>query len=174
MNKKFILTLSTAVILSATVPTYAKMSSQSYKLYNSAIAQEQAGNYQQALDYVKKALVYSPDDAILNIKIAGLYENLNQTQEAINAYKKAISLREGDGFLYISLGNLYMQQYDYKNGLESYEKAQTLVDDYKYNYINIANARNLLGDNQGAIEAYNKFLESYPNNLEGQSAIANI
>ena len=112
----------------------AKMSAESNKLYNSAIVQEQEGNTEQALTYIQKALQYSPDDAVLNIKLAGLYSALGKYQEAISAYNKAVSLRPEDGFLYISLGNLYMQIYDYQNALLSYEKAQSLMNDYKYNY----------------------------------------
>lgn len=152
----------------------AKMSVQSNKLYNSAIVQEQEGNYQKALDYIQKALQYSPDDAVLNIKLAGLQANLGNYQEAISAYNKAINLRSDDGFLYISLANLYAQQYDYKNALLAYEKAQSIMPEYKYNHINIANLKSLLKDPQGAIESYNNFLKEYPNNLEALSAIASV
>ena len=175
MKKKTLLAIGVIFCLSAMQSNCeAKMSAQSNKLYNSATIQEQEGNFAQALEYIKKALQYSPDDAILNIKLAGLYQHLGNYEEAIVAYNKAISLRPHDGFLYISLANLFMQKYDYKNALFMYEQAQTLMQDYKYNYINIANAKSLLGDNKGAIESYKQFLTSYPNDIEGHSAIANL
>jgi len=92
----------------------AKMTSQANKLYNSAIIQEQAGNYTQALEAIQKALTLSPNDPILNIKLAGIYTNLGQTDKAIESYQNSIKLRPQDGFLYISLGNLYAQKYDYQ------------------------------------------------------------
>ncbi len=174
MKRSLFLVLSLALAISSFQVCSAKMSVQSNKLYTSALAHEQQGNYREALNYIKKALQYSPDDAVLNIKLAGLHQSLGNIDEAISAYNRAIALRPEDGFLYISLANVLMQKYDYNNALLSYEKAQSLLQDYKYNYINIANVKNLLGDYNGAIEAYNKFLNAYPNNLEGQSAIANI
>ena len=160
MNKKILLSVCALCAMSLTINSaHAKMSAQSHDLYNRAIVQEQEGNYQRALDYVLKAIQYSPDDAVLNIKLAGLYTNLGKHQEAISAYKKSIALRSEDGFLYISLGNLYMQQYDYQNALNAYETAQTLISDYKYNHINIANAKSLLNNPQGAIQSYNEFLK---------------
>lgn len=174
MKKKL---LSTCAIFSLAMSLNyadAKMSIQSNKLYNSAIVQEQEGNYQRALDYIQKALQYSPDDAVLNIKLAGLQANLGNYEDAITAYNKAIMLRNDDGFLYISLANLYAQQYDYQNALKAYEKAQILMPEYKYNHINIANLKSLLKDPQGAIESYNNFLKEYPNNLEALCAIASV
>ena len=132
MNRKFLLSLCLASsLLLTSTQVSAKMSAQSNKLYNNAILQEQEGNYTQALEHIKKALQYSPDDAVLNIKLAGLYSHLGKHQEAISAYNKAISLRPEDGFLYVSLGNLFMQQYDYQNALFNYEKAQTIMGEYK-------------------------------------------
>ncbi len=174
MKRSLLLSLSLALTLSSFQCSFAKMSVQSNRLYTSALAHEQEGNYKEALNYVKKALQYSPDDAVLNIKLAGLYQSLGNIDDAIGAYNRAITLRPADGFLYISLANVLMQKYDYNNALLSYEKAQTLLPEYKYNYINIANVKYLLSDYSGAIDAYNKFLEAYPDNLEGQSAIANI
>ena len=111
MKKKYVKIFTAILLISiASNSVEAKMSAQSNKLYNSAIAQEQEGNYQRALEYILKALQYSPDDAVLNIKLAGLYTNLGKYEDAINAYNKAILLRAGDGFLYISLANLYMQK----------------------------------------------------------------
>ena len=86
------------------------MSAKSNQLYNNALLQEQDGNYQQALNYIDKALQYSPDDAVLNIKLAGIQESLGNYPEAIKAYQKAISLRPNDGFLYVSLANLNLNQ----------------------------------------------------------------
>ena len=97
----------------------AKLNSQANKLYNNAILSEQKGDYNEALNCIQKAIVYAPNDAILNIKLAGIYTNLGKYNEAIDAYLKAIKLRPDDGFLYISLGNLYMQTYDYNNALNA-------------------------------------------------------
>ena len=153
MNKK-ILTFVCALALSLNISSYAKMSPRSNTLYNQAIMQEQEGNYAQALEHIQAALKYSPDDAVLNIKLAGLYQNLGKHQEAISAYNKAIALRPQDGFLYISLANLFMQKYDYANALSMYEKAQAIMPEYKYNYLNIANCKQLIGNTDGAIAAY--------------------
>ena len=175
MKKNFILFVCLSLCVSCLqTQVFAKMSSESNKLYNSAIVHEQEGNLEQALFYIQKALKYSPDDAVLNIKLAGLYSAMGKYTDAVNAYNKAITLRPEDGFLYISLANLYMQAYDYKNALTFYEKAQALMPEYKYNYINIANAKILLGDNNSAILSYEQFLSVYPENLEAQVAIANI
>ena len=175
MKNKLILSIALVCVFNMLdTQTLAKMSAQSNKLYNNAILQEQEGNYSQALNYILKAIQYSPDDAVLNIKLAGIYTNLGRYKEASDAYKKAILLRPQDGFLYISLANLYMLQYDYKNALDCYQKASSLIGEYKYNLINIANAKSLLGDSKGAISAYEEFLGSYPNNLEAQVGIANI
>ena len=123
MKKEFLLSLSAICALAVlTNSVEAKMSTQSNKLYNSAIVHEQEGNYLKALEYVQKSLQYSPDDAVLNIKLAGLYANLGKYQEAIEAYNKAILLRNDDGFLHIGLANLYLQQYD-----EALPKIEVLI-----------------------------------------------
>ena len=85
MKKNLLLTICAVSCLVSNNFAQAKMSDQSNKLYNSAIVQEQEGNYQRALDYILKAIQYSPDDAVLNIKLAGLYANIGKYQEAISA-----------------------------------------------------------------------------------------
>ena len=127
MKKNLLLAICAVSCFVSNNIAQAKMSDQSHKLYNSAIIQEQEGNYQRALDYILRAIQYSPDDAVLNIKLAGLYAHLGKYSDAISTYNRAIALRPDDGFLYISLGNLFMQQYDYQNALASYEKAQLEV-----------------------------------------------
>ena len=61
MNKRILISsLALFLFLGLNQNSWAKMSQQSNKLYNNAILQEQDGNYTQALNYIQKALIYSP------------------------------------------------------------------------------------------------------------------
>ena len=125
----------------------AQMSPDSYRLFQESNILEKDSNYSMAVEKIKKAIELSPDEAILFIKLGGIYSEMGDWQNALVAYKKAIKLKPNDAVVYISIGNILQQQHDYENAFSAYNQALTIFPEYKYNYLNLANVKFLQGDN---------------------------
>lgn len=136
---------------------HAKMSPDSYRLFQESNILEKDSNYSMAVEKIKKAIELSPDEAILFIKLGGIYSEMGDWQNALVAYKKAIKLKPNDAVVYISIGNILQQQHDYENAFSAYNQALTIFPEYKYNYLNLANVKFLQGDNQEAINILKHF-----------------
>lgn len=122
MKRKLILAISLVLALGA-MSADAKMSSESYKYFQNASTLEKQSDYLQAIDQLKKAIETSPDEAILFIKLGGLYSEIGDWQNALVAYKKAIKIKPNDAVVYISMGNILQQQNDYESAFQAYSQA---------------------------------------------------
>ena len=105
MKKNLIISLAILLAVSASGAgsyVYAKMSPEAYKLFQETTVLEKENNYTAAIENIKKAIEISPDEAILYIKLGGIYSESGDWQNALVAYKKAIKLKPNDAVVYIS------------------------------------------------------------------------
>ena len=160
MKKELTIALSLVLAMSSGInlTASAKMSPEAYKLFQETNILEKDCNYSLAIDKIKKAIELSPDEAILYIKLGGIYSEMGDWQNALVAYKKAVKIKPNDAVVYISIGNILQQQHDYDNAFAAYNQALTIFPEYKYNYLNLANVKFLQGDNQEAIKYFKTFL----------------
>ena len=173
MERRLIVALSLMLAVQPLV-SHAKMSDDAYKLFQNANQLEKQNKYLEAVDQLKSALELSPDEAILYIKLGGMYSEIGDWNNALIAYKKAIKLKPNDAVVYIIIGNILQQQNDYDNAFLAYNQALTIFPEYKYNYLNLANVKALQGDNIEAVQYYKTFLGYYPDNTEARESLASI
>ena len=79
MKKQLTLAVSLMLALTPLCSDFsacAKMSTESYKLFQDANVLEKDCNYSMAIEKVKSAIELSPDEAILYIKLGGLYTEM--------------------------------------------------------------------------------------------------
>ncbi|MDR0540770.1 MAG: tetratricopeptide repeat protein [Dysgonamonadaceae bacterium] len=73
----------------------------------------------QALNLLKKAVLYFPDNFEYKLALAGLSRNLGKYKEAIALYEELIGEHPQDAELYYHLSNLYLQQKDSDKAIEA-------------------------------------------------------
>lgn len=172
INKKIIVT-AFILALCGSVPAYSAMSPQASSLYQEACTLEYQKNYQLAIEKVLEAVKFSPNDAMLYTKLAGLYTDTDNLDKAVQMYSKVIELRPNDAFVYISLGSIYETQGKYAEALGAYNNALRIFPEYKYNYLNIANVQYQTKNYKEAINNYNLFLSTYSQHWEARKSLAN-
>jgi len=95
-------------------------------LVNLANIFDDTGNYELALEYLKKAIEIDPKDGIIYHNTGIVYKHLKDYENAIKSFKKAIKYNKKFLKSYLSLGSIYFYLKDYKNALEYYTKARKL------------------------------------------------
>ena len=114
MKKSLIIAaIITSVLVSANSASFAKMTPEAHRYYQSACEYENNHKYRQALEELRKALSISGEDALLYTKIGGLYAEIGEWDKAIEAYEQSEKLRPNDAFIHISLGNILQQKQYY-------------------------------------------------------------
>lgn len=174
MDKKIFVSLLGIMLFFTSAAAEARISKEAHNLYQEACDFEYRGDYNTAINIIKKAITINGDDAMLYTKIAGLYADAGNYEEALSAYKKAIKIRPNDAFIYISIGNILQTMGDYDNAYSSFMQAQQIYPEYKYNYLNIANIEYFRKNYQGAIENYTIFLNAYPDHPDASENLANV
>jgi tetratricopeptide (TPR) repeat protein len=92
----------------------------------------------QALNVLKKAVYYSPDNFEYKLALAGVCRKLGKPKEAIALYEELIGAHPQDAELYYHLSNLYLQQnhpdkaIEALNGLENAMGVNEAVSLQKY------------------------------------------
>ena len=104
--KKFITGLFCIISLISINSANAAMTKEANQLYFQACRYENQNNYEAAINAIKEALEKNGEEAILYVKLAGLYTDICDYENALGAYKAAIKLRPDDAFIYISMGNI--------------------------------------------------------------------
>ena len=99
---------------------------------NAAIMLYQKGEYEQALQYLKKSSVSSSIIEAGKYSLMGdCYANLNQLDEAVSAFKDAIKAAKGNDqitpFVLVKLANVYRAQGKFDDEYKAYKQ---IIDDY--------------------------------------------
>lgn len=121
-----------------------------------------AGNYDLAIEYLKKALMLKNDYQILS-DIGFLYRELGDHHKAIEYYKKSVSLNSRWPLVYLNLGDSCVQLKQYRDAVRYYSEAIEL-DPSSMAYGCRAFAYNKLGMTAKAIDEYSKGLRIDPEN----------
>ena len=158
-------------------------------------AQDDKGEYKQALTYYEKALKIRqqslssnhPDLASSYNNIGVVYENMGEYSKALSSHEKALEIKQQSlssnhshlAASYSNIGNVYYNMGEYSKALSSHEKAleikqQSLPSNHPElatSYINIGNVRFRMGEHSKALSSHEKALEiqqqSLPSNHPG-------
>lgn len=126
-----------------------------------AIKQHQEGTklmlekkYQEAVEFLKKALTLNPEfsEAYYNLGLS--YERLGEYNDAIENLNEAIKRSPDDANAHYALGYSYFQKRKYKQAVESFEHAARLKPDNPFTYSKLGYAYLAWGKVERAREQY--------------------
>jgi tetratricopeptide (TPR) repeat protein len=123
------------------------------------------GKTDEAVDYLQKAILVSPNDAQLYDVLGLVYENIKQTDKAIESIQKALEINPQYADALSHLGRLY-----YNSGIEARGEADNITDTKLY-----AEARKKV-DNlfKEAIPYFEKAYQLNPKDTDAIFALRNI
>jgi predicted TPR repeat methyltransferase len=139
-----------------------------------SIMHGQLGNYKQALQYIKKALLVNPDSATFYNTFANIERRIGDKQTAALYYKKALNLQPGSASTYNNLGVLYYELGELDNAEHHYRSAITLKPDYADAYFNLSNVLTKEDKFAEAIELLEKALQYQPDHPQIHAHLAQL
>ncbi len=142
--------------------------------YHQAVKQERAGELDEAIRLLKKAVNLEPYDQLNHIKLAALHARLGHTKEAIALYQKALQLGSRDPMIYFSLGTVYEQADNYTKAEEVYILGLKNNPAYQFGLFHLGRAQAQQGKFALAIQQYEKFLQAYPNHYDSRRHLAHL
>ncbi len=110
--------------------------------------------YNEALDYYTKAVIYSPQDKYTMLKIANIYKLLGNNTKALSFYDKLITLDKNNTDAYFNKGLVLANQKNYDDSIKCFERVIQLSPDYPYAYYSLGMAYEQKGDTNKALEYY--------------------
>lgn len=96
--------------------------SEAIKYYNLGLDETKKENFEKAIEYYKKALVFDPNFAFAYDNIGINYRRLNKFDEAIEAYEKSLEIDPTGIMPLQNLGIAYIYKKEYKKGVKAYER----------------------------------------------------
>jgi predicted O-linked N-acetylglucosamine transferase (SPINDLY family) len=141
----------------------------------------QLGQYQQAIDWITKAIAVDGRDPSSHSNLGAVYYALQRFEDAVDAYHTALRLKPDFAQAQYNLGAALKDLGRIEEAASAYEAAARLNRDYAEAYFEWGNVSYLLGQLDRAIDAYNgavrvrpDFAEAYANlgiALHGQSQL---
>lgn len=95
---------------------------ESLKYYNLGLDESKKENYEKAIEYFKKAIVFDSQFAFAYDNIGICYRKLNRYDEAIDAYEKSLKIDPNGLMPLQNIGIAYIYKKDYKKGVKAYER----------------------------------------------------
>lgn len=138
----------------------------------------------QAVSYLDQALVLSPKNSELHLKLAGAYERLGKLDLAAeqynlslsksssnqdvllsleNIWKQKVSQNPNDAEAHANLGAVYQKRNNFEAALAQYKKAEELNPSNVTTRLNMGTLFQAKKDYETAIEAYDTILDVNPN-----------
>ncbi len=144
------------------------MSEQDYKFYlNSGIEKTNQGKFDEALEFLEKALSLNNKNALIHFSKAIVYHNLHQLRAAYENYSNAIKLDEKMIDAYYNRAQTILafenpSQDELQEALEDLLKAVELDEKFIDAYYYAATIKKKFKDYKGAIELLDKVLNLEP------------
>lgn len=139
-----------------------------------AITYSEGGNYQQAIDWYKKALE-SSNDADLHISLGDAYQKiLGGGGEAMNNYEAVTSKDPKNSLAFSRIGALWYAAKNYSLALDNYNKAKEADPSNPLPYRDLANAYELTGKYDLALENIQKYLELSDKSVDDEEQYMDI
>jgi tetratricopeptide (TPR) repeat protein len=133
---------------------YSNQHSFFVKNYNKGITANSVMDYEEALEYFKKAVAVEPGYAKGHVNLGVTYSLLGDEEQALEAFKKAVEVGPDEVDGWRNLGITYRRMEDYSSAREAYEKVVELDAE------DIDGLRSL-GEMYFMEENYEKALDSY-------------
>jgi predicted O-linked N-acetylglucosamine transferase (SPINDLY family) len=137
-----------------------------HPLYQSAVAQHQAGRLPEAEALYRRALELDPSLADAWNDLGILFTDLHRVGDAIAAYRKAISVRPQMAEAHVNLAIALLQSGQTAPAIDSCRRAVVLRPDFAPAYNLLGNACYFSGRLGEAIAAYARAIELQPDLVE--------
>ncbi|MEC4003716.1 tetratricopeptide repeat protein [Flavobacterium sp. SUN052] len=113
--------------------------SESLKYYYLGLDESKNENFEKAIEYYKKALVFDKDFAFAYDNIGICYRRLNKFEEAIDAYEQSLKIDPNGKMPLQNIAVVYLYKKEYKKAVKAYEKLAKLDDQNPEVYYGIGN-----------------------------------
>lgn len=146
-----------------------------FKYAGDAVNYAESGNTPVAIDYYKKALEKSPDNADVRIALGDAYVKMQGGGgEAMNNYEAVVAKNPKNSLAYFRIGSLWYAAKQYQQALDNYQKAKDTDPTNPLPYDALANAYFYVGKYELALENSNKYLELSDKSAEDRFRHINI
>jgi tetratricopeptide (TPR) repeat protein len=109
------------------------------RFYELALDETKLGNFEKAIDYYKKALVYDKEFAFAYDNMGICYRRLNEFDKAIESYEKSLEIDPNGMMPLQNIGIVYIYKKQYKKAVKSYEKLAKIDPDNPEVYYGLGN-----------------------------------
>jgi predicted O-linked N-acetylglucosamine transferase (SPINDLY family) len=141
-------------------------------LYFLGVIYSQLGNYDLAIQNIKKSLQFFPNNPDAYHIIGMSYQSQGMLSEAIEYYQKTIQQRPDYAEAYNNLGNVLKERRRIEEAIENYRKAVQLKPDLAVAYYNLGVIHQEKQEYDEAISYFRKALEFDASNLNIQRMLA--
>ncbi len=145
-----------------------------HDLVNQAMADYDAGRFQQAVEHYQQALIQAPTSPELQVNLANAYTALNDEEQAMIHFTQALSLRSDYAEAYYNQG-LALAKFDRnQEAQESYRQAIVIKPDFYQAHLNLANLYRTQGQTDLALGHYRTVIKHQPNHVKGLISLATL
>ncbi len=115
---------------------------------------QEAGEYREAEEELKKAAQLQPDFAEALEELGNVLMKLNKTEEAVSTYEKLIHIDRDNYHAWVGKARAFINSERWKEAVHCYKEAIRIRPDCYRSYYNMAAALEEAGKQKEAIEAY--------------------
>lgn len=139
-------------------------------VYNQGLTEEQAGNYERAIELYKNAIELDPEycDAMDNLGLN--LKRLGRTEESIDWYLRSIEVFPENDVAYLGLGNAYRQLGRYDEAISTFKQLSLMAPENPEGYFGLGMAYYDIGQYQDSIDSLKEAERLY--NAQNSSYIA--
>ena len=126
----------------------------------------QAGQFNQAIVYLTRALEINPSRTTTHTNLVMLYGRKGDYLSAGNYYRAGTAINPDDPKLHFQYGNLKLAQRAFAEAAQLFERSIALDPAFADAAAQLGTTRQALGENAAAAEAFRKALEADPNHRQ--------
>lgn len=134
----------------------------------------QQNKLQDALQYIEKALILSPNSSTFYNTCANIERRMGNTGAAILHYQKSLALAPTSAATHNNLGVLYDALGQFEDAIRSYRAAIQLKPDYADAYYNLGNVLTKQDKFEEAIEVLEKALQYQPHHAQTHAHLGQL
>nr|WP_294777193.1 tetratricopeptide repeat protein [uncultured Flavobacterium sp.] len=135
---------------------------EALKYYSLGLEVSKKGEFEKAIDYYKKALVFDAEFAFAYDNMGICYRRLNRFDEAIEAYEKSLKIDPNGLMPLQNLGITYVYKKEFKKALKAYERLAKVDPNNPEVYYGIGNIYAVhVVDNEKALDNLCKAYKIY-------------
>jgi len=162
--------------LSTTLDTYIKEHPNAADIadayYNLGNLYYEAGQYEKAIEPLRKAVAQKPFDSDAHYTLGNTYDKLKRYSEAAAEFELMTKIEPKNGAVYYNLGNAYLNQKKFREASEQYGKAISLNPKNGAAHYGNGLALVNLKKSKEALEAFQQAVNADPGNADAHYFLA--